>query len=489
MKIWLKNGTVYDPVNGVDGEKMDIFIADGKIVDEIKPEPEEIIDATDKTVMPCGIDVHSHVATYGLNLTRFTFRFPTLAEIGYTYAKMGYTHVNEPLMTLNTASYVHHELSSIPVVDTSAFLVLSLYDIDKEIREGDKESVKNVILFLLDLTKSISVKIYDAGVRYTKKGFFYRDIDEKRCLKLFYEIIKSGEGNLPKIQLRTYPELLDEDTDVLSAFCLAHIASGIDNDGRYEAAREVLKKGGAVDLGIFSPSQNEAINMGIGYDVPADERGIENNFISVDIGLEKPLIFSKVEEKKRVDEKAYYSIRFALEAVEYLKSCCISFSTDSPNGCLFSAYPEIFAGLLSSGNRKELTNNELPDVEYSLYELAEITRTNPARQLGLKNKGHLSIGADADVAIYDIGKNTDGKELEKRLRCCEYLLKGGEVVIYEGKLNKGSDRAGKKTFYFEPKVKEKAYESEIIKRICNRRSFRAEHLKVDDCFIGTSEGV
>jgi len=488
MKIRIKNGTVYDPANGIEGEKMDIFIADGKIVDEIKPE--KIIDATDKTVMAGGIDVHSHVATYGLNLTRFTFGFPTLAEIGYTYARMGYTHVNEPLMTLNTASYVHHELSSIPVVDTSAFLILSLYDIDGEIREGNKDGVKNVILFLLNLTKSISVKIYDAGVRYAKQGFFYRDIDEKRCLKLFYEIIKS-EG-VPKIQLRTYPELLDEDTDVLSAFGLAHIASGIDNEERYEAARGVLKKGGAVDLGIFSTSQNADINMGIGYDVPADEGG---NFISVDIGLEKPLIFSKVKEKKRVDEKAYYSIRFALEALGYLKlkSCCISFSTDSPNGCLFSAYPKIFAGLLSSGNRKELTKEELPDVEYSLYALAEITRTNPARQLGLKNKGHLGIGADADIAVYDIGENTEGSELEKRLRCCSYLLKGGETVIYEGKLNEGSDRVRKKRFYFEPKGKEveeaKEKQREMIDRICNRRSFRAEHLKVDECFIGTSEGV
>lgn len=487
MKTCIKNGAVYDPANGIEGEKMDIFIADGKIVDEIKPE--KIIDATDKTVMAGGIDVHSHVATYGLNLTRFTFGFPTLEEIGYTYARMGYTHVNEPLMTLNTARYVHHELSSIPVLDTSAFLVLSLYDIEKEIREGDKESVKDVILFLLDLTKSISVKIYDAGVRYAKKGFFYRDIDEKRCLNFFYEIIKSGE--VPKIQLRTYPELLDEDTDVLSAFGLAHIASGIDNDGRYEAAREVLKKEGAVDLGIFSTSQNENINMRIGYDVPAEVE----NFISVDIGLEKPLIFSKSNEK-REEDKVLWSIRFALEALEYLKSCSISFSTDSPNGCLFYSYPKIFAGLLSRGNRKELTNEALPDVEYSLYELAGITRTNPARQLGLKSKGHLGIGADADIAIYDIGENTDGRELEKRLSCCEYLLRGGEVVIYEGRLNSDSDgRAGKKTLYFEAKGKKEDDENmkekrrEVIDRICNRKSFRAEHLKVDECFTGTSEGV
>ena len=467
MAIRIRNGTVYDPANGIEGEKMDIFVAEGKIVDEIKPD--EIIDATDKTVMAGGIDVHSHVATYGLNLARFTFGFPTVGEIGDTYARMGYTHVNEPLMTLNTASYVHHELSSIPLVDTSALLVLSLYDIDKEIREGDKASVKSALPLLLDLTKSIGIKIYDIRVRYAKKGFFYRGIDVTKCLKFFYDLYKA-----PKVLLRTYPELLDEDTDLLRGFCMAHIGSGIADDVRYEAAIEILKKGGAVDLGIVSPYQDEAVNMRIGYGAATEK------FMSMDIGLEQPLIISEVDEKREGNTK---SLRFALDALEYLPSSIISFSTDSPSGCLFSSYPKLFAWLLSRGNRKEL----MPDAEYSLYELAQITRTNPARQLGLENKGHLGIGADADIAIYDLDENTEGRELEKRLGNCSFLLKGGEAIIKEGKLNK--ERARKETFYFVSEVKEKAYKSELIERICNRRSFRAEHLRVDECFLSGYEGV
>ncbi|NQE44812.1 Allantoinase [ANME-1 cluster archaeon GoMg2] len=481
MKLHIKNGTVYDPANGIEGDKMDIFVADGKIVDETKPEV--IIDATAKTVMPGGIDVHSHVATYGLNVTRFTFGFPTLNEIGLAYARMGYTHVNEPLMTLNTASYVHHELSGIPVVDTSASLVLSLYDIDKEIRERDKESVKNLLLFLLDLTKSIGVNLYDARVKYAKSGFFYRDISINKCLEFFSDLIKTESGNMPNMQLKTYPALLDEPTDVLTPFWLAHIGSGIDNDERYEAAKEILKKGVAVDLGIYCPSQNGDINMSIGYDI----FDTTEKFISVDIGLEKPLIFSKLSGKKKQDKKVYYSLLFALEALEHLSSSsgCISFSTDSPNGCFFPAYPTIFAGLLDHDSRKELTNEELPRTEYSLYEFAQITRTNPARQLGLRNKGHLGLDADADIAIYDIGENTEGKELERRLSSCSCLVKGGEVVIKEGKLvNEG---VSKKRFYFEIGDDEieaaKQKQRELIDRICNRRSFRAEHLKVDDCFI------
>lgn len=465
---------------------MDIFVADGRIVDETRPEL--IIDATDKTVMPGGIDVHSHVATYGMNLARFTCKFPILNEIGYTYARMGYTHVNEPLMTLNTASYVHHELSGIPIVDTSASLVLSLYDIDREIREGATESVKNLLPFLLDLTKSIGVKIYDLRVKYRKSGFFYRGISLNKCLNFFAELISTESGRtMPKIQLRTYPELLDESADVLSAFWLAHIASGIDSDNRYEGAKEILKKGGAVDLGIFCPSQQDDIpdtHMSIGYDVPD---ATDEKFISMDIGLEQPLIISNLSAKNQRDKKVYYSLKFALEAVEQLNtdSSCISFSTDSPNGCLFYTYPRLFAGLLSKTNRKELTNAALPEIEYSLYELAKITRTNPARLLGLKDKGHLGAGAVADIAIYDIGDYTEGRELERRLSRCSSLLKGGEMVIKGGDMiNHGV--CSNRTYYFEidrtelEEAKEK--QRELIERICNRTSFRAEHLKVDDCF-------
>jgi hypothetical protein len=338
-----------------------------------------------------------------------------------------------------------------------------LYDIDKEIREGDKASVKSALPLLLDLTKAIGIKIYDIRVRYAKKGFFYRDIDVTKCLNFFYDLVEE-----PKILLRTYPELLDEDTSVLRGFCMAHIGSGIDNDARYEAAIEILNKGGAVDLGIVSPYQDEAVNMRIGYDAATEK------FVSMDIGLEQPLIISEVDEEREWNNK---SLRFALEALEYLPSSNIAFSSDSPSGCRFSSYPKLFAWLLSRRNRKELR----PDVEYSLYELAQITRTNPARQLGLENKGHLGIGADADIAIYDMDENTGWRELEKRLGNCSFLLKDGETIIREGKLNK--DRARKETFHFVPEVKEKAYESELIERICNRRSFRAEHLRVDECFL------
>ena len=39
--------------------------------------------------------------------------------------------------------------------------------------------------------------------------------------------------------------------------------------------------------------------------------------------------------------------------------------------------------------------------EYSLFEIATMTRAAPARLLGLADRGHLGPGALADVAVYD----------------------------------------------------------------------------------------
>jgi formylmethanofuran dehydrogenase subunit A len=69
------------------------------------------------------------------------------------------------------------------------------------------------------------------------------------------------------------------------------------------------------------------------------------------------------------------------------------------------------------------------DREYSLYEIAIITRAGPARILGLENKGHLGIGADGDVTIY-----TPGADKKAMFELPRYVIKAGEVVVEKGEI-------------------------------------------------------
>ena len=69
------------------------------------------------------------------------------------------------------------------------------------------------------------------------------------------------------------------------------------------------------------------------------------------------------------------------------------------------------------------------DREYTLNEIAIITRAGPARILGLGNKGHLGIGADADITVYS--PNADRKLMFELPR---YVFKAGQLIVENGEI-------------------------------------------------------
>ena len=76
------------------------------------------------------------------------------------------------------------------------------------------------------------------------------------------------------------------------------------------------------------------------------------------------------------------------------------------------SYPELIRLLMDRAYRDEqlarvnsalLAGSALSDGiarEYTLEEIAIVTRAGPARLLGLSAKGHLGTGADGDVTVY-----------------------------------------------------------------------------------------
>ena len=118
----------------------------------------------------------------------------------------------------------------------------------------------------------------------------------------------------------------------------------------------------------------------------------------------------------------------------------IAMSTDHPNGGSFLSYPEIIALLMEHSRRQEFLNRlpetirarcTLADItrEYSLSEIAIITRAAPARMLGLTQKGHLGPGADADITIY-----SRQDDIEAMFRLPRYVFSRGVMVIDDGEI-------------------------------------------------------
>ena len=118
----------------------------------------------------------------------------------------------------------------------------------------------------------------------------------------------------------------------------------------------------------------------------------------------------------------------------------VAMSTDHPNGGSFLAYPEMIHLLMSRDYRREVLQRLpervrgrclLPDLdrEYTLNEIAIITRAGPAKLLGLTHKGHLGTGADADVTVY-----APGRTPRETFELPRYVLKAGEIVAEGGEI-------------------------------------------------------
>src|SRR5512136_3418855 len=131
-ELLIKNGFVFDPLNGINGEKMDIAIRNGKIVKSVNEHKAKKIDATGLTVMPGGVDIHTHVAGAEVNMGRIIrpedhykdivhktaltrsgtgYSIPTTFVTGYRYSKMGYTTIMNPSMHRLEAKHTHAGLN------------------------------------------------------------------------------------------------------------------------------------------------------------------------------------------------------------------------------------------------------------------------------------------------------------------------------------------------------------------------------------------
>jgi formylmethanofuran dehydrogenase subunit A len=187
-ELLIKNGYVFDPISGIKGDKADIAIKDGKIVDKVSSKA-QTIDASGKTVMAGGVDIHTHVAGPKVNLGRemrpedkffrgeyrggivkqgkrmeMGFSIPSTWKTGYAYARMGYTFTNEAAMPPLLAPHVHEEFRDTPILDQAAMPVFgNNWFCFEYIKNKELENNASYIAWLLNATKGIGIKVVNPG--------------------------------------------------------------------------------------------------------------------------------------------------------------------------------------------------------------------------------------------------------------------------------------------------------------------------------------
>jgi formylmethanofuran dehydrogenase subunit A len=115
-------------------------------------------------------------------------------------------------------------------------------------------------------------------------------------------------------------------------------------------------------------------------------------------------------------------------------------TTDHPNGAPFTFYPELIRLLMDRDYRLAKLAEIHPDApahttlgsitrEYTLPEIAIMTRAAPARILGLADRGHLAPGASADVTVY-----SDLPDRRAMFERPDLVFKSGRLVVRDGAL-------------------------------------------------------
>ena len=482
----ITGGKVYDPTNNIDGVVRDICIANGQIVADVQGG--RTIDATGMVVFPGGVDIHTHVAGAALNFARAmtpenhrqAAKFlhspeqragiggttPTTFATGYLYAGMGYTTVVEAAVPVLSAKHTHEELRDTPIVDKACCVLMANNEIVLDLLEaGEVERAKQVVAWLIWAAKAYGVKaVNPGGVAAWKWGKDAKQLSQpvEGYSKTTPARIIAGLATIVD-ELRL-PHPLHLHCNNLGA--PGNIATTLETMKVLEGHRAHMAHlqfhayGGDDWHSIRSEAKTLAEHFNANKNLTADAGAILfGNAVTITAdGPWQHLLYQltgrkwgnlDVENETGCGIVPYvYKGSNLVNAVQWAVGLelllliddpwRIFLTTDHPNGACFWRYPEIVQMLINADFRHERVQAlpekarkrmVLPDLDrqYSLYEIAIITSAGPARALGLKQKGHLGVGADADITIYN--QNPDGEQM---FRYPRYVIKAGDVVVEEG---------------------------------------------------------
>jgi formylmethanofuran dehydrogenase subunit A len=484
----IAGGKVYDPANNINGEIRDVCITDGRIVADV--EGGRVIDATGMVVFPGGVDVHTHVAGAALNFARAMIpedhrrntpmvrtavrrggiggATPTTYVTGYLYAGMGYTTVNEAAVPILSAKHTHEELRDTPIVDKACCVLMANNEIILDLIEaGELERARHVAAWQIWAAKAYGVKaVNPGGVAAWKWG---------KDAKELHQPIEGYHKVTPAKIIQTLAGIVD---DLHLPHPLHLHCNNLGAPGNFKTTLETMKVlegkrahlahlqyhayGGddwdtmrsesAAVAEAFNASENLTTDAGavlFGNTVTITADGPWQHLLykltgrkwgNLDVENETGCgIVPYVYREKNLVNAVQWAV--GLELLLLIKDPWrVYLTTDHPNGAAFWRYPEIIQLLMDAEFRREQLKKLAPrarkrivlpdlDRQYTLSEIAVITSAGPARALGLAQKGHLGVGADADVAIYN-----DDRDAMRMFAHPRYVIKAGEVVVEEGEI-------------------------------------------------------
>ncbi len=501
-KLHVKNGFVFDPFNSIEGEKKDILIEDGKVVDKfVSSSDVKEIDAKGKTVIPAALEIHAHVASQQLNWVRLLgsnnqdfqnlWNGLTLNSIAKDYVSNGYTFILEANVFPSLTKQTIFDLQRLPVLDKAFLLNTSnLWSLELEFQ---KELVEEGAVFLsnlLEKVKGFGLKAYNpfeaeywnwkvVRKNLTEKGRLFNfapmDVYEKLArfvehLGLPHSIHAHIEGyesqyskenllaTLNKVKslgLKPNPKN-DFGIKRSQIFHLAHASSyNIDGDNS-----ELIK--------FYNENQEFDMDLGfIGFNAINPLITSDRHLINKLNNSTNPykLVRSSVESEgdsfatlRKFSKKTKEDCLMWANAIDLALNISpwqLQFSINYPNYADITNLPEIASWLISNNAREHYMNdmeagflkdNSISSTSnvLSFNEFIILTRSSPAKSLGIGSvKGALGLGADGDLNIIDLNLSEtdiskDYETFKSALGNMEYVIKSGKVIKDHENINLNS---------------------------------------------------
>jgi formylmethanofuran dehydrogenase subunit A len=395
---------------------------------------------------------------------------PSTFTTGYRYAGLGYTTVFDAAVAPIHARLSHAELDDTPIVDGGFFVLLGNDELLlRMVAAGERERAREYAGWLLGATGGYAIKIVNpGGVELWKRGARERtDLDTpvgstrvtpRAILETLADAAEAlGLPHPVHVHCNNLGVPGNAATTLASMRAVAgrrahftHLQfhSYAAKEGRWASgAREIIEYvnthpeiSGDVGQVMFGPATTVTADGPVEYLL---HRSSGRRWVNVDIELETGCGIVPYEYKETA---AVSALQWAIGLELFLLSADpwrMVLSTDHPNGASFTSYPALIQLLMDRAhrdaqlarvNRSLLAGSALADGlarEYTLNEIAIITRAGPARLLGLRDKGHLGVGADGDVSVY--GRDED---VARMFAAPRHVVKGGTLVVEEGQLRR-----------------------------------------------------
>lgn len=455
----------------------------------------QTIDLTGKVVMAGAIDMHSHIGGGKVNIARMMLpeyqatkhltepeahicspscthnATPSTTDTGMRYIEMGYTAAFEPAILAINARQAHLEMGDTPMIDKGGYAMLGNDDYFLRLlaSKADQKAINDYVAWTLHATQTIGIKVVNPG------GISAFKFNQRRL---------NLDENNPHYQItpRQILQSLSRAVNELGIVKPLHVhCNNLGVPGNFQTTLDTMGASDGVPMHLthiqFHSYGTEGDKKFSSAAAQIAEAINKNKHITTDVGqilfnqtvtasgdnMMQHLNAKHANPKKSVimdiecdagcgvvpfkykDQNFVNALQWAIGLELFLSvedPWRVFLTTDHPNGAPFTSYPHLIRLLMDKSFRNDafaklnldaqaMSNLTSLDREYSLYEIAIMTRAGASKLIGLNDRGHLGVGAGADITVY-----TDQADREAMFAKPDYVFKDGELVVKDGKVVK-----------------------------------------------------